>query len=54
MIQEKRKPQNLKADIGYNAYSNQFAWKDILVKMVCIALVLIFGEITRYIYSWKE
>jgi uncharacterized membrane protein len=65
MIQEKRKPQNLKTDIvaaiflaiiliGYNAYSNHFAWKDILVKMVCIALVLIFGEITRYIYSWKE
>jgi Na+/H+-dicarboxylate symporter len=65
MIQEKRKPQNLKTDIvsaiflaiiliSYNDYSNQFNWKDILVKMVCIALVLIFGEITRYIYSWKE
>jgi O-antigen ligase len=65
MIQEKRKPQNLKTDIvsaiflaiiliSYNVYSNQFDWKDILVKMVFIALVLIFGEITRYIYSWKE
>jgi Na+/H+-dicarboxylate symporter len=65
MIQEKRKPQNLKTDIvsaiflaiiliSYNHYSNQFDWKDILVKMVFIALVLVFGEITRYIYSWKE
>jgi hypothetical protein len=33
--------------ISYNVYSNQFDWKDILVKMVFIALVLIFGEITR-------
>jgi hypothetical protein len=65
MIQEKRKPQNLKADIvsaiflaiiliRYNAYSNQFDWKDILVKIVFIALMLISGEIARYIYLWKE
>jgi uncharacterized membrane protein len=65
MIQEKRKPKTLKADIifaiflaiiliGYNAYSNQFDWKDILIKIVSIALILMSGEIARYIYSWKE
>jgi uncharacterized membrane protein len=64
MIQEKRKPKTLKADIifaiflaiiliGYNAYSNQFDWKDILIKIVSIALILMSGEIARYIYSWK-
>jgi hypothetical protein len=65
MIQEKRKPKNLKADIiyaiflaitliGYDVYSNQFEWKDIWTKMVFAVLILMSGEITRYIYSWKE
>jgi uncharacterized membrane protein len=65
MIQEKKKPQTLKTDIvsaiflaiiliGYHAYSNQFDWKDILVKIVFLALILVSGEIARYIYSWKE
>jgi uncharacterized membrane protein len=65
MIQEKKKPQTLKTDIvsaiflaiiliGYHAYSNQLDWKDILVKIVFLALILASGEIARYIYSWKE
>jgi type IV secretory pathway VirB2 component (pilin) len=65
MIQEKRKLQTLKADrtsaiflaiilIGYSAYSNQLGWKDMLLKIVFIVLILVSGEIARYIYSWNE
>jgi uncharacterized membrane protein len=65
MIQAKRKPETLKADIistvflaialiGYNAYSNQFAWEDMWIKIVPIPLIFLAWEIARYIYSWKE
>jgi hypothetical protein len=64
-MKEKRKPQNLKSDIidavlivlaltVYDVYSDQFAWNDIWKRIVFVLLVVLFGEIARYIYSWRE
>lgn len=65
MIQEKRKPQNLKSDLvfmiltvlalsGYDIYKGVFAWNDFWKKIVLMIVIIVFGEIGKYIYSWKE
>ena len=65
MIQEKRKPQNLKSDIGfmiltvlalsgYDIYKGVFAWNDVWKKIVLMIVIIVFGEVAEYVYSWKE
>ena len=65
MIQEKRKPQNLKSDIGfmiltvlalsgYDIYKGIFAWNDVWKKIVLMIVIIVFGEVAEYVYSWKE
>lgn len=65
MIQEKRKPQNLKSDLGfmiltvlalsgYDIYKGVFAWNDVWKKIVLMIVIIVFGEIAEYVYSWKE
>ena len=65
MIQKKRKPQNLKSDLGfmiltalalsgYDIYKGVFAWNDFWKKIVLMIVIIVFGEIGKYIYSWKE
>ena len=65
MIQEKRKPQNLKSDLGfmvltvlalsgYDIYKGVFAWNDFWKKIVLVIVIDAFGENGKYIYSWEE
>ena len=65
MIQEKRKPQNLKSDLGfmvltvlalsgYDIYKGVFVWNDFWKKIVLVIVIDAFGEIGKYIYSWEE
>lgn len=65
MIQEKRKPQDLKSDIifsivlvltlsAYDIYADQFILEDIWKKFLLVLLIMVFSEIGKYIYSWKE
>ena len=65
MIQEKRKPQNLKSDLGfmvltvlalsgYDIYKGIFAWNDVWKKIVLMIVIIVFGEVAEYVYSWKE
>ena len=65
MIQEKRKPQNLKSDIiflivlvltlsAYDIYAGRFVWEDIWKKFILVILIILSSEIGQYIFSWKE
>ena len=65
MIQEKRKPQNLKSDIiflivlvltlsAYDIYAGRFVWDDIWKKFILVILIILSSEIGKDIFSWKE
>lgn len=65
MIQEKRKPQDLKSDIiflivlvltlsAYDIYAGRFVWEDIWKKFILVILIILSSEIGKYIYSWRE
>ena len=65
MVQEKKKPRNLKADIlyafvlvtaliAYDAYAGCFTWGSIWKKIIFASMLIIFSKIGKYIYSWRE
>ena len=65
MIQEKKKPENLRADIlyalalmialtAYDVYANRSIWNDIWEKIIFVSMIIIFSKIGKYIYSWRE